>query len=262
MRNQLTASGELTPDVSKRESERDALFYGYVNCGMCDNIGSKPIKREDGWSDLTVCECQAVRVNMALLDESGIRSSVEDMTFENFNAVNDWQKAAKQIALNYCSSDSGWLYLGGQVGSGKTHLGTAVLGHFIKKSSVKYMLWRDDIVRLKANVTNDSEYQEIIHPLKTVDVLYIDDFFKTELKKDELRKREVRELPTAADVKIAHELLNYRYLKKMRTIISSELFIGDVLEIDEAVGSRIRQRSKEYYIAVDYDKSKNWRLKA
>ena len=140
--------------------------------------------------------------------------------------------------------------MGGQVGSGKTHLGTAILGCLIKKHSVKYMLWRDETMRIKANVNDDIEYQGFVKPLKTVSVLYIDDFFKTEVKQ-----------PSPADVRFAFELLNYRYVNKLRTIISSELLIEDILDIDEAVGSRIYQMSKENYIRIGYDKNKNWRLK-
>ena len=255
IRRKLAASGEPLPRACKRETEADARWAGYADCTKCENTGTASELREDGWRIAVVCECQAVRANFARLDASGIRSSLESLTFENYRAEHDWQEAAKSTAMGYCGGAGGWLFLGGQVGSGKTHLGTAVLGQFVRKFAVRYMLWRDEIVKIKANVNNDPEYQALVYPLKAVDVLYVDDFFKTE------RNSGKRELPTAADVKFAHELLNYRYVEKKRTIISSELFIDDILEIDEAVGSRIYQMSKGHCVEIGYDKNKNWRLR-
>ena len=107
------------------------------------------------------------------------------------------------------------------------------------------MLWRDDIVKLKACVTDSEEYSRQIKPFKSVQVLYIDDFLKGKV--------------TEADINIAFEILNYRYHNQsMRTIISSERSIEEVLDIDEAVGSRIYERSRGYYITAP---AENWRLR-
>ena len=45
------------------------------------------------------------------------------------------------------------------------------------------------------------------------------------------------------------------------TIFSCELPIRTLIEIDEAVGSRIAERSKAYYLYIAKDIEKNWRLK-
>jgi DNA replication protein DnaC len=83
-------------------------------------------------------------------------------------------------------------------------------------------------------------------------VLYIDDFFKTESGK----------LPTTAEINIAFEILNFRYNNPdLVTIISSEKGMSELLEIDEATGSRIFERSKDYSISIAKDKNKNYRLK-
>lgn len=108
------------------------------------------------------------------------------------------------------------------------------------------MLWRDVSVRAKA-VVNDEEYGRIVDPLKRVKVLYIDDLFKGGAPKE-------------ADIKLAFEILNYRYAdQKLLTVISSERTIEELLDIDEAVGSRIYERSRGYYLPLDG--MKNWRLK-
>ena len=69
-------------------------------------------------------------------------------------------------------------------------------------------------------------------------------------------------MPTSADIMIAFEILNYRYMNQdLITIISTEKSVDEILEIDEAIGSRLYQRSKKYCIKLPSDKSKNYRMK-
>ena len=119
------------------------------------------------------------------------------------------------------------------------------------KHTLTYMLWRDEVVKIKACVNNEQEYTALIEPLKEVPILYVDDFFKVERGKR----------PTAADINVAFEILNYRYNKKLATIISSELFLKDIVACDEAVGSRIYQLAKLSSIEVGKDIKKNMRLR-
>lgn len=68
--------------------------------------------------------------------------------------------------------------------------------------------------------------------------------------------------PTAADINIAFELLNCRYNNsKLLTIISSEKTVNEIIKIDEAVGSRIKEKSKNFAININKDIQKNYRLK-
>jgi len=200
------------------------------------------------------CKCMETRNTLKRIEKSGLSQLLDKCTFDSFNTDYEWQRNARAKAEMFLQNyQEHWFYAGGQVGSGKTHLCTAIVGTLLKQGkSARYMLWRDEIVPLKAMVTDGDEYTKVIDELKTVDVLYIDDFFKTERGKS----------PTTADINVAFELLNYRYINsKLVTIISSERMINDVLAIDEAVGSRIYQRSKNYCIGIDYDKAKNYRLK-
>ena len=93
--------------------------------------------------------------------------------------------------------------------------------------------------------TDGEEYQSRIRPFKTVPVLYIDDFLKGG--------------HTEADLRLAFEILNARYNdSSLRTIISSEMSLFDVLGLDEATGGRIYERAKGYVIEAPKE---NWRLK-
>ena len=199
------------------------------------------------------CDCLTLRKNMAALETSGLATMVKDYTFESFKTQHDWQANMKQKAVDYLTDyANNWFFVGGQVGSGKTHICTALANEFIKRSmKTKYMLWRDETVVLKSDIM-DKEYQTSMKTLKTVPVLYIDDFFKTEMKK----------APSTAEINIAFELLNYRYNNPgLSTIISSEKTIDELLRIDQGVGSRIFQRTKSYCVNITADVNKNYRLK-
>jgi len=165
----------------------------------------------------------------------------------------NWQDITKKAALRYLLDYQGkWFYMGGQVGTGKTMLCTAITAHFMNQGkTAKYMLWRDDAVRIKGKINTD-EYETELQKLKKTDVLYIDDLFKTE--------RGGR--PTTADLNLAFEVINYRYNNAdLITIISSEFLVDELMEIDEALGSRIYQRTKDYCIFIARDKGKNYRMK-
>jgi DNA replication protein DnaC len=112
------------------------------------------------------------------------------------------------------------------------------------------MLWRDSVTRLKAVVNDSEEYARLMEPLKRVSVLYMDDLFKVGKGQE----------PTGPDANVAFELLNARYVSRDKlTIISTERSIEELMDIDEAVGSRIYERSSGCGIALE-GQGKNWRL--
>lgn len=188
------------------------------------------------------------RESILRIERSGLVEVLKDYTLEKYKTPQAWQREAKKMAEQFIADPRGWFCAMGAVGSGKTHLCTAIAGKLLEQGmAVKYMLWRDEAVKIKACVTDDKEYDRLTRPLKTIKCLYIDDFFKGNI--------------TAADINLAFEILNSRYNdRKLITIISSEKTIEDLLNIDEAIGSRIYERSKGYYVRVTGDK--NWRLKS
>lgn len=222
-------------------------LQGY-NCDKCKNKGY--IMLENG--KMRLCECMDIRTTQRMLINSGLADKVKSLTFKNFEVKEEWQQYCKNVCANFCKNGTGWLYFGGQSGCGKTHLCTAVTGYFIKKKiRTKYMLWRDEVVELKQLVTDMKMYQAKINLLKTVPLLYIDDFLKTQQG----------QAPTQADINIAYEILNYRYNKKLLTIISTELQNGELIKIDEATAGRIIEMCGDNLINVSKDINKNYRLK-
>lgn len=132
----------------------------------------------------------------------------------------------------------------------KTHLSTAICNNLIKTSPVIYQPWFE-IANLKY-LKVDDEYNSKMSRLKNVKVLYIDDFFK-------VQNADVNKI-TSADVRIAFELLNHRYINNLKTIISGEFSAKELVLIDEAVASRIMEKCKENFIFINRDINNNYRL--
>jgi len=177
-------------------------------------------------------------------------------TFENYITDRVWQRYIKERAAEYILEENGvWLSVLGCVGAGKTHICTAVCGELMKKGyNLKYMLWRDESVKLKAAVNDCEEYTNLISPFKNADVLYIDDLFKTK------KYAEV----SPADINLAFELINFRYNQPdKKTIISSEKSITELYDIDSAVGTRIYEKSKkqDYCLEIEDLTENNYRLR-
>lgn len=225
------------------------------NCSDCKNKGYIMFLNEDNIETLRKCSCQNIRSSLKNIKQSGLENLLEDYSFEKFNTEESWQKKIKDAAKRFMSDTYGnWYFIGGQVGSGKSHICTAIVKELLYKGNeALYMKWRDDSVGLKKAITSDNnDYSPAISRFKNVKVLYIDDFLKTEKGKQ----------PSAADIMLAFEILNHRYINKdLITIISTERSVDELIEIDEAIGSRIYQRSKNYCIELAPDKTKNMRMK-
>lgn len=245
-------------ELSLIEQERrkaDALnqepgnLTGY-DCPKCLNRGFVWRVRESGDRYAEECECILTRRNVRYLKESGLSGMVNGgYTFERWKSLEDWQKRVFDMAKRYAEKPEGWFYLAGRPGTGKTHLCTAICGELMNRGyQTRYMLWRDFAVKAKAAV-NDGEYEEMVQPMKSARVLYIDDLFKTGKGAE----------PTSGDFNLAFEIINSRYYdEKKITIFSSELTARQIIAMDEGVGSRIYEKSKTNY--ADLSGKKNYRL--
>ena len=239
------------------ENEKD----GY-NCKICKNKAYivKLAEQPNGtYSQLYAdCKCAETRRSIMRMKRSGLKNIITDYTFDKFEDTQPWQQALKSAAVAYSKSPAGWFFIGGQSGAGKTHLCTAICREFLLGGKrVVYMLWRDDIAKLKG-VANDPEQREpMINRFKHADVLYIDDLFTTGKERDNQVQR-----PSSADISTAFEIINYRAINPdLLTIISTELSGDELLDIDEATGSRILEKAGANGFSMDKDRSRNYRLR-
>lgn len=231
---------------------------GY-QCDACRNKGQVMyITEENGvpleWS--RPCKCMGARSAIRRMKRSGLGNVIKEKTFERYMATEPWQQALKAGAVAYAKEPSGWFFMGGQPGCGKSHLGAAICRHFLLAGkAVVYMSWPDDGIELKTKKA-DGSYTDLVGKYKTAEVLYIDDLFKTE------ERDGVKQPPTGADIRLAFEIVNYRYNNPgLLTIVSSEYYAGQLLDIDEAVGSRIIEMAGGNSFNIAKERSRNYRLK-
>ena len=106
------------------------------------------------------------------------KNFLNDILFESYKTTSDWQKYVKDKAYEYIDKCSDWFFFGGQPGCGKTHICTAIVGALLKKGKApKYMLWQDDITKIKQASSNLEVYEALINSYKQAEIFYIDDFF-------------------------------------------------------------------------------------
>ncbi len=242
----------------RRVAQINAMTGSLAGCDCVDCLNRGFFARldSDGHRISVPCKCMAIRNSLRYIQKSGLADLLQHYTFARWQQKEAWQKQAFRAALEYLENPAGqWFMMTGRPGSGKTHLCTALCGALMERGKpVRYMLWRDVSVKAKAAVNDETAYKALVGPLKTVPVLYIDDLFKA--GRDDRGKPKI----TPGDVNLAFEILNARYNdKRLLTVISSELSVNAMLDIDEGVGSRIRERTREFYIQLG-GKVENWRL--
>lgn len=230
-------------------------------CKDCHDTGWIRCEIAPGYSGVKECGCVKARRAERLIRRSGLSEALEQQTFDNFDESADYQRGIKSAARRYLETLTStpddaprkpWLYIGGNPGSGKTHICTAVCGELLKANiEVVYMQWLDDSRRLKAYV-NDPDFDSLCDRYTDCAVLYIDDLFK--------QAYGGRPTATDADVRIAFTILNARYLENKPTIISSEWDLQKLIDTDEGTFSRVYERSKGFIITIPRETKYNYRI--
>lgn len=219
---------ERVENFNSREGD-----YKYGPCDKCKGRG-EIARLRDGEFTVGQCECAIRYWSIVRAKQAGMGGVYDIFTMENYLAPRDWQRHLKLKAEEYIDGRTGWFFLCGQSGSGKSHLTCAIAREMLEAGKkVRYMRWRQDAPQLKALVNERDEYDRRMKDLTGADVLVIDDLFKGKV--------------TEADINLAFEIIDARYNRpKCMTVISSERDMPDILDIDEAVGGRIAERARGF----------------
>lgn len=226
-----------------------------TSCKVCNGSTWIVTSDKEGKEIFTRCKCYEVQLAKEKWERSGFNADSKEKTFSTFKEISNTAKQAKIIAHRYTKDFQkikddriNSLILMGQPGSGKTHLCIATSLNLLSKGvSVLYMSYREAITALKQNMTDEDYYQKQINSYKNAKVLFIDDLFKGKI--------------TETDINIMFEIINYRYLKHLPIIVSTEYVMEQLLDKDEATASRIYEMSKGYSYEI-VGRESNYRLKA
>lgn len=224
----------------------------YYDCEKCLNKGYLMEITEQLDEKSVACDCLKIRECYKAIEESGIKpEELERMTFDNFTHREEWQTKLKYTAKRYIDQLNdgnkleNWLYLSGQSGCGKTHLCTACCQILLHRGfKVKYVTWRKLVRDLQQNRFKDNITEKIMREISECDVLYIDDFLKSEKPEKDL----------------AIEIINMRYASKKPTIISSEHLMDSLIALDQAVAGRIKEMCGKNIAQVSHKEGRNYRL--
>ena len=209
----------------------------------CMDTGYIYYEDEEGRSFTRPCRCTELKEARKRLERSGLARAFQSKTFDTFRTYDQPQLTdARETAMRYAETfqsqedrHNGSLLLCGQVGAGKTHLGTACSLRLIEKGiPVAYMGYREEMTALKSKVTDEGAYSREMDRYKKAPVLFVDDFLKGRV--------------TEADINIVYEIVNYRYNNDLPMIISTEKTLDGLISFDEAISSRLIEMCRGYII--------------
>ncbi len=207
------------------------------------------------------CECVKQKKIAKLMAASGITEKFEKLLFGNFklNGKPQMIKDAYECAVEYFKDfekikgeRANSIALLGQPGSGKTHLLTAIMNNLINKKSTHCLYF--PYVEGMSDLKNDFDQLETkLDAMRKAEVLFIDDLFKPVFATT-MEGRIKKPRATEWQIEQIQSVVNYRYLNHKPLLISSELDTGELLDIDEALGSRIHQMCRDYTVIIKGDR--------
>lgn len=237
----------------------EGTLTGY-DCPVCKNKGVNYRLSPDTGSIVAVnCKCKAIREAKKNAQNSGLGDMLERCTMDTYRADLPWQRSALQTVQDFLSSpDGNWLYVGGQVGSGKTHLCAAATGELLRRGiRAKYVIWRTEDQYLRSH-TNDEEYSKHMNELTRIPVLYIDDFLKIENGEYQRAANLGPPAPAGAEIRRAFDLVSARYNSRQSiTIFSSEHLLREISAFDSGIASRILERCRKDRFVVGISRSED-----
>lgn len=236
---EISASSTIETNLIDLRVNAYNAMPGPAGCDPCAECKGKGFIAFslDGAFAVRECACMTRRRCLARIRRSGLGEMYERYTLDAYIASEPEQQHIKSKALDYIKGASGWFFVCGRSGSGKTHITAAIARELIEAGmETRYFMWRHDAPRLKASVNDRAEYERMMQELTDCRVLVIDDLWKGGNV-------------TEADVNVTFELLNARYNAPSKlTLISTEKSINQILSIDEAIGGRICERAKGFIL--------------
>jgi DNA replication protein DnaC len=225
------------------------------NCAKCCDEGSYIVRKEDGYDYARQCECFVNKKAERIMKSSHITFEFRKKTFSSWDTgwLQDIVRNAHKCSMSYIArfdnikgQRQNSIALLGKSGAGKTHLLSAIANELIDKGiPILYFPFVEGFNEIK----DDFEMLESrINKMQKIDVLFIDDMFKG------------RKEPTQFQIEQMFAVINYRYINHLPMLISSEKTINDLIQIDEALGSRIYEMCKDYMVELKGDKL-NYRMR-
>jgi DNA replication protein DnaC len=153
-----------------------------MSCPLCDDTGWKPEGGDAGLRRVVRCDCWRENVGRERLGTANIPKRYQHCTLGNFTAYNEsLQRAvaqARRVADAFPDVSKG-LFLEGQPGVGKTHLGVAVLKQAIQTTGARGLFYdtRDllRVIRSTYDPATRTTELDVLRPVMNAELLVLDD---------------------------------------------------------------------------------------
>ncbi len=217
------------------------------DCPICQGTGWKPVEA-NGVRQVARCDCEKATVGDSLLKQAQIPKRYEHCAFENFDIRKDPRtgqpnrslvaaKLYSQKLVEEYPTDFGLLFIG-PTGTGKTHLGVAVLRELMFRKGIP-CLYYDFLKLLKDirdsyNPVSHTSEMRVLSPVLEAEVLLLDDLTASD--------------PTDWVRETLAYIINSRYNEKKVTLITTTLAhrasvrrsavrspSGDAVDIDHSI---------------------------
>ena len=163
-------------------------------CRHCDGKGWVLAKRVETFSmrvgpkeyeTLSPCHCRLLARRIERFNAAGLPGVLSHASLENFRAMNPAHDQARHLASRFAlefkrgQANRGFI-VSGPVGTGKTHLLTAALGHLLLELGVEARYVEISLLyaTIRRGFSEGKSGGEIIGPLADVEVLAIDELGK------------------------------------------------------------------------------------
>ena len=200
-------------------------FAGDPDCPYCHGLGfvgkDVPLGHPD-FGKLKVCVCrqrELIEARQKKLYEQSNLGALREKSFENFKARGRVGLAAQQAdsleqaynsAVHFAGTLQGWLLLLGRYGCGKTHLAAAIANQAVAMGMETFFLTVPDLLdwlRFAYSDNISDSFEERFEKIRDIPLLVMDDFGTQNA--------------TAWAQEKLFQILNYRYINKLATVITS-----------------------------------------
>jgi DNA replication protein DnaC len=204
-----------------------------VPCALCGNRGFTFEPDASGYSVAKPCSCEGLRGRARFFGEANLPARYVDATLEGFKPA-PFQRpahhAAYVFAREYVDGRRGLLFYG-NCGTGKTHLGVAILRHLVARRGirVRFVEFKHLIAELREAFSGvEGRASTLMRSLVEVPVLLV----------DELGKGARREW----EQDVLDELISRRYNARRTTLFTTNYPVGGSEPAGETLEARIGVR--------------------
>lgn len=204
---------------------------GDPNCPICHGIGfvAEDVEITDPrFGKMSICSCRQQQIlaeKQRQLYEFSNLSALDGLTFDSFQPRGrvgvgrqqaDSLEQAYNQAQNFAGTLDGWLLLLGRYGCGKTHLAAAIANQAVGMGIDTLFLTVPDMLdwlRFAYSEDSESAFEERFGEIRDATLLVMDDFG-------------TENCTNWAQEKL-FQILNYRYINRLATVITSNNLLAD-----------------------------------